>query len=135
MPDPRSAGRRRAQRGHEAFLGVGRQGRDGAPQRRWVLETLESPHVQFIDRVVDVPVSPLSRDIRTRCWCLTRSSSGRESPSRTLTSSVPRFDAQVAMQSSTTREHKHTQIDAGSELKNASEILRMEQKDWIGETK
>ena len=45
------------------------------------------------------------------------------------------MDVQVVMQSGTTREHKHTQIDAGSELKNASEILRMEQKDWIGETK
>ena len=36
-------------------------------------------------------------------------------------------------QSRTTREHKHNQIDAGSELKNASEILRMEQKGWIDE--
>ena len=35
----------------------------------------------------------------------------------------------------TTREHRHTRIAAGRELKNASEILRMEQKDWIGETK
>ena len=33
------------------------------------------------------------------------------------------------------QEHKHTQIDAGSESKNASELLRMERKDWIGETK
>ena len=45
------------------------------------------------------------------------------------------MDAQVVMQSRTTREHKHTQIDAGSELKNASEMLRMEQKDWIGDKK
>ena len=45
------------------------------------------------------------------------------------------MDAQVAMQSKTTKEHRHTQIDAGSELKNASELLRMEQKDWIGETR
>ena len=41
----------------------------------------------------------------------------------------------AAMQSRTTKERKHTQIDAGSELKKASEILRMEQKDWIGGTK
>ena len=70
-----------------------------------------------------------------RCRSREHAFRGRESPSRTLKSSEPRLDAQVAMQSRTTREHKHTQIDAGSELKNASEILRMEQKDWIGETK
>ena len=60
---------------------------------------------------------------------------GRESLSRTLTSSEPRLDAQVAMQSRTTKERKHTQIDAGSELKKALEILRMEQKGCIGEMK
>ena len=70
-----------------------------------------------------------------RCCSREHAFKGRESPSRTLTSSVPRLDAQDAMQSRTTREHKHTQIDAGSELKNASEILHMEQEDWIGETK
>ena len=41
--------------------------------------------------------------------------------------------AQVAMQSKTTKEHKHTQIAAERVLKNASEPLRMEQEGWIEE--
>ena len=45
------------------------------------------------------------------------------------------MDAKAAMPSKTTKERRLTQIDAGSELKNASEILHMEQKDWIAETK
>ena len=43
------------------------------------------------------------------------------------------MDAQVAMQSKTTKEHKHTQIAAERESKNASEPLRMEQKGRIEE--
>ena len=38
------------------------------------------------------------------------------------------MDAQFAMQSRTTRDHKHTQIDAGSELKNASEYSTRSRK-------
>ena len=44
-----------------------------------------------------------------------------------------RLNAQVAMQSKTTKEHRHTQTAAECESKNASELLRMEQKDWIEE--
>ena len=43
------------------------------------------------------------------------------------------MDAQVAMQSKTTKEHTPTQIVAEGELKNASESLHTEQKDWIEE--
>ena len=82
---------------------------------------------EAINSVFGVPFQSL------RCRLREHESRGRESPSKTLTSSEPRLDAQVAMQSRTTREHRHTQIDAGSELKNASEILRMEQKGWIEE--
>ena len=52
---------------------------------------------------------------------------------RDIMSSEPRSDAQVAMQSKTTKEHMHTQIAAERESKNASERLRMEQKGWIEE--
>ena len=55
-----------------------------------------------------------------RCRSREHAFRGRESPSRTLKSSEPRSDAKVAMPSKTTKEHRHTQIDAGSELKNAS---------------
>ena len=48
-------------------------------------------------------------------------------------SSEPRLDAQAAMQSKTTNEHRHTQIVAERESKNASKLLRMEQKVWIEE--
>ena len=68
-----------------------------------------------------------------RCRLRERESRGRESPGKTLMSSEPRLDAQIAMQSRTTREHKHTQIAAERESKNASEPLRMEQKGWIEE--
>ena len=69
----------------------------------------------------------------------TRSSSGNPSVARIhreritkqdMMSSVPRSDAQVAMQSKTTTEHRHTQIAAGRKSKNASEPLRMEQRGW-----
>ena len=56
-------------------------------------------------------------------------------PNKTLTNSEPRLDAQVAMQSRTTKGHKPSQIAAESESKNASEPLHMEQKDWIEEMK
>ena len=66
------------------------------------------------------------------CRLREHESRGRES-SKTLMSSEPRLDAQVAMQSKTTKVHRHTQIAAECESKNASELLRMEQKGWIGE--
>ena len=83
--------------------------------------TVDRPEV----RVDPIPNPPLpSEGARIR---------GRESPSKTLMSSEPRLDAQVAMQSKTTKEHKHIQIAAEREAKNASEPLRMEQKGWIEE--
>ena len=45
------------------------------------------------------------------------------------------MDAQAAMQSGTTKEHKRTQIVAECELRSDSEPLRMGQRDWTGETK
>ena len=60
---------------------------------------------------------------------------GKESPSETSASSEPRLDVQAAMQSRTIKEHRHTQSVAGSESKNVSEPLRMEQKGWIEEVK
>ena len=58
----------------------------------------------------------------------------KESPSETSTSSEPRLDVQAAMQSRT-KEHRHTQSVAGSESKNVSETLRMDQKCWIEDVK
>ena len=49
------------------------------------------------------------------CHLREHESRGRESPSRTLNNSDLQLDAQVVMQSRTTREVKHTQIDAGGE--------------------
>ena len=60
---------------------------------------------------------------------------GRESPSKTLTSSEPQLDAQSAMRSGTTKEHKHTQIVAECELRKDLEPLRMEQRGWTDEQK
>ena len=74
---------------------------------RW---TVDRPEV----RVDPIPIPPLPFE------------GARVQRERISTSSEPRLDAQVAMQSRTTREHKHTQIDARSELKNASEILHAE---------
>ena len=45
------------------------------------------------------------------------------------------MDAQVAMQSRTTKGYKPIQIAAESQWKNASEPLHMEQKDCIDEMK
>ena len=59
----------------------------------------------------------------------------KESPRETSTSSEPRLDVQAAMQSRTMKQHRHTQRVAGSESKNVSEPLRMEQKGWIEEFK
>ena len=89
----------------------------GVPWRmtdgRW---TVERPEVQ----VDPIPIPPLPfNGARVQRERITK---------QTLTSSEPRLDAQVAMQSRTTREDRHTEIDAGSELKNASEILRMNRK-------
>ena len=83
--------------------------------------TVDRPEV----RVDPIPIPPLP--LREH------ESTGRESLSKTLMSSEPRLDAQVAMQSKTTEEHSHTQFAAECEPKNASELLRMEQKDWIEE--
>ena len=71
----------------------------------------------------------------TRCRSIEHAFRGRESLSRTLMNSEPRLDAQVAMQSGTTREDRHIQIDAGGELRKASGRLRMERRGWIGEKK
>ena len=70
-----------------------------------------------------------------RCRSREHESRGRESPSKTSTTSEPQLDAQAAMRSGTTKEHKHTQIVAESESKSVSEPLRMEQRDWKEEMK
>ena len=70
-----------------------------------------------------------------RCRSRVHEYRGRESPSKTSTSSEPRLDAQAAMQSGTTKEHKHTQIVAECELKCDSEPLHMAQRDWTEEMK
>ena len=59
----------------------------------------------------------------------------KESQSRTSTNSEARLDAQVAMQSRTTKGYKPIQIAADCESENASEPLHMEQKDCIDEMK
>ena len=64
-----------------------------------------------------------------RCRSRVHEYRGRESLSKTSTSSEPRLDAQAAMQSGTTKEHKHTQIVAECELRSDSEPLRMGQSD------
>ena len=87
---------------------------------RW---TLDRPEAQ-----VD-PIQSL------RCRSRVYEYRGRESPSETSTSSEPRLDAQAAMQSGTTKEHKHTQIVANCELRSDSEPLRMGQRDWTEEMK
>ena len=56
-----------------------------------------------------------------RCRSREHESRGRGSPSKTLMSSEPRLDAQVAMESKTTKEHRPTQIAAERESKNASQ--------------
>ena len=78
----------------------------------------------------EVRVEPIQS---LHCRLREHESRGRESPSKTLKSSEQRSDDQVAMQSKTTKEHRHTQIAAECESKNASEPLRKEQKGWIEE--
>ena len=70
-----------------------------------------------------------------RCRLREHESRGRDSPSKTSTSSEPRLDAQAAMRSGTTKEHKHTQIVAECELRRDSKPLRMEQRDKTEEQK
>ena len=82
---------------------------------------------------VDRPEAQVDPTQSLRCRLREHESRGRESPSKTLMSSEPRSDAQVAMQSKTRKEHRHTQIAARRESKNASEPLRIEQKGWIEE--
>ena len=60
---------------------------------------------------------------------------GKESPCKTLKNSEPLSDVKVAFRSKTTRGHRHIQIFAESELKDASEALLKRQKDWTEETK
>ena len=55
-----------------------------------------------------------------RCRLREHESRGKESPSKKLMSS----------KSKTTKEHRHTQIAAECESKNAPELLRMEQKGF-----
>ena len=68
-----------------------------------------------------------------RCRSRVHQYRGRESPSKTSTSSEPRMNAQAAMRSETTKEHKHTQIVAECESRSDPEPLRMGQRDWTGE--
>ena len=70
-----------------------------------------------------------------RCLSREHESRGRESPSKTSMSLEPRLDAQAAMRSGTTKEHKHAQIVAEGESKSVSEPLRMEHRDWSEEMK
>ena len=88
--------------------------------------------------LIETTVMPLRGIFRTiKCHIESRKQDplSDDSPVKTLVSSEQRLDAQVAMQSKTTREHRHTQIAAERESKNASELLRMEQKGWIDETR
>ena len=45
------------------------------------------------------------------------------------------LDAQAAMQSGTTKEHKHNQTVEECQLRRDSEPVRMGQRDWTGEMK
>ena len=67
------------------------------------------------------------------CHLEEHESRGKESPRKTSTNSKPLMDAQVATQSKITNGRKPKKIVAGCELKNLSEKLHKEQKDWIEE--
>ena len=81
---------------------------------RWTVDRPEA-------KVDPIPIPPLKFEVHEY--------RGRESPSKISTSSEPRLDAQAAMQSGTTKEHKHTQIVAEYESMSDSEPLRTGQRD------
>ena len=103
------------------------------PQVRWDTETINSV-IGVLWRMTDgkwtvdrpelredpIPIPPLPFEgARVQRERITK---------QDITSSVPRLDAQFAMQPKTTQGHRHTQIAAERESKNASELLLMEQR-------
>ena len=109
------------------------------PQDRWDTEAMnrviEVPWKMTDGRcAVDRPEVRVDPFRSIRCLSREHELRGKESPRETSTSSEPRLDVQAALQSRTI-EHRHTQSVAGSESKNVSEPLRMEQKGWIEEVK
>ena len=72
-----------------------------------------------------------SRDQFLHCNLKEHEFRGKESRGKTLMNSEPLLDAQVAVLSKTRTRRKPIQINAERELKDGSESLHKEQKDWI----